>query len=357
MWFHQKDKIYFYISVEMSFHSDLFKLFTIWAVLQELFSRGVESVDEVFNETINNNYSYPHQAPKIIHFVHIPKTGGSSFGLILKRFIGAQKFKDRDGCSTAVSGGPANNHGMIPCGSVSTVVMTPNCSFLVGCVTQHQPKMNFLEVPSKLRVSVTMLRNPVRRVVSAFFHGWPHTPKDCNARHGCSMHKYLDMPQYQNIAVRMLGANSWPYNITSKIDDTCLKTAQDNLARFQFIGLTEAFFTSFKLMFAVFNWGRANGYFLSKVTQRDCLNKPYFCGVLGKKNKNNDYSFFLHNNEQNAALQKHIEATNALDMQLYATAKMIFCSQLKKFYNQVVLHDTKVKQELKREKLCFDDNL
>jgi hypothetical protein len=78
--------------------------------------------------------------------------------------------------------------------------------------------------------SITILREPVSRLLSAFFYRG-HSPNNDffqvrpyfkDIRDGklpkVEFPEYIEMPEYQNIQTRMLGADSFPYkNVT--VDD------------------------------------------------------------------------------------------------------------------------------------------
>ena len=98
--------------------------------------------------------------------------------------------------------------------------------------------------------SVTILRHPSDRAVSGYFFrghspNWdrfgvrPEFPRD-PGKWPYSFGAYLDMPEYHNIATRMLGCNAFPYtNLTVTRD--ALALAKANLAAFRVIGLNEAY--------------------------------------------------------------------------------------------------------------------
>ena len=101
-------------------------------------------------------------------------------------------------------------------------------------------------------VSITVLRHPVNRTLSAFFHGWPHTPdstRGCGKPPTClRLWDYVALPAYRNVAVRMLGNDSKPYE-TEVVGQAHLDAALENIRSMDFVGLSEAFRTTLKLAF------------------------------------------------------------------------------------------------------------
>jgi hypothetical protein len=130
-----------------------------------------------------------------------------------------------------------------------------SCRAIKGCVS-HIPQTPWLFQPPP---SITILRDPTSRLLSAWFYRG-HSPNNDffqvrpefkEIRNGLRpkvvFEEYLNMPEYQNIQTRMLGANSFPYrNIT--ITEDVYEQAVRALNAFFFVGLQEAYFISVKLL-------------------------------------------------------------------------------------------------------------
>jgi hypothetical protein len=62
------------------------------------------------------------------------------------------------------------------------------------------------------------------------------------------------MEEYQNVAVRMIGGDSRPYNSSHLPTAEMLQVAKTRLDGFDLVGLNEAFYTTVKLTFAFMGW-------------------------------------------------------------------------------------------------------
>ena len=98
-------------------------------------------------------------------------------------------------------------------------------------VLTYRPKI-FKPMPS-----ITVMREPLSRILSAFFYRG-HSPnldffqvrpeaieiKD-GKRGRVEFPEYITMHEYQNIQTRMLGADSFPYRNITITDEVCTGTA------------------------------------------------------------------------------------------------------------------------------------
>ena len=138
--------------------------------------------------------------------------------------------------------------------------------------------------------------------------------------------EYLDMPEYQNIQTRMLGADSFPYRnitITTDIFNSAVK-ALDNMF---FIGIQEAYDLSVKIMLRELSVNHE----LSVVKERD--------QASSKKMKMKKMEI-LNNSTAIKKLRDH----NFWDIELYKLGVEKFCRTAKKYpdlYEEV--KKTKVK--------------
>lgn len=153
--------------------------------------------------------------PFQLHFMHIPKCGGTSMTAVLREVMcdmAPDRMKD---CCT--------NPGFC-----DTRAMR-RCSAIKGCVNHfaNRPFIFKPEVPS-----ITIMRHPVSRLVSAWFYRCHSPNSDCfqvrpefklikqKKKPKAIFPEYLEMTEYNNILTRMLGAGSFPYkdvNITEKV--------------------------------------------------------------------------------------------------------------------------------------------
>ena len=143
------------------------------------------------------------------HFVHIPKCGGTSMTAILRQITcKIDESRNNDCCTNP---GFCDWHAK------------RRCTAIKGCIN-HIPQRKWV---FKYPKSITILREPVSRLISAF-HYRGHSPNldffsvrpefkeiKQGRKPKVTFDEYIEMPEYQNIQTRMLGADSFPYrNVT-----------------------------------------------------------------------------------------------------------------------------------------------
>lgn len=257
-----------------------------------------------------------------LHFIHIPKCGGTSMTSILRQVAcGLDSERNEDCCTNpGYCNLPAHR----------------GCASILGCVS-HIPLTQWIY---KALPSITLLREPVSRLLSAwFFRG--HSPnsdsfevrpwfKDIRSgkRPTVTFDEYLDMPEYNNIQTRMLGANRFPYKnvtITQHLYDTAVN-ALDNM---YFIGLQEVYDLSVEIMLRELNY-------TGKVEILKLKGQPASKKGTIRRQKQAILS--------NATLVTKINVANAWDRKLYLEAVSRFCTTARRYsdLNQLVLKSGKV---------------
>lgn len=178
-----------------------------------------------------------------IHLVRIPKAGSTSMSAVVRRLIG---------CTPA---GPCCRYPGSPKGSCPATSDRPDmfmCQRVVGCVghNPHADRHPFSK--SESLITVSMLREPIARAISAFFYHPPHTNCElgnCPNR-DAAFGEYLRNPIYQNVAVKML-SGTFPYrNVTTghETGEYSLKNALRILPKFDFMGIMELWSLSILVM-------------------------------------------------------------------------------------------------------------
>eukprot|EP00039_Didymoeca_costata_P011110 m.153039 g.153039 ORF g.153039 m.153039 type:complete len:354 (+) comp15063_c0_seq2:282-1343(+) len=303
----------------------------------------------------------PYGLPKSILFVHVPKTGGSTFGLALKRYIGAHFVKSLYINDTTNGCVPLDPKTRLPCANdLLSSRNKENCTLLIGCVLSHSPHLQFLQAPGI--VSMTLLRKPVSRLVSALYHGYPHTgekTRGCGRPPSCiSLHGYMEMSQFQNVAVRMIGTNNKPYE-NRTIGEHEFELAKENLKKFDEIGLNEAFYTSVKLAFLRQGW-TFKSKLIDPPTGTDCkYGQTQHCHDManpnGKKKatkKRMDYQTFKAQVMNDTKTLERLKTINTYDERLWEHARLLFCQNLLGMKDIITKDDPKVVQELKSSNVC-----
>lgn len=253
-----------------------------------------------------NNLS-PSENSKELHFVHIPKCGGTSMTAVLRQVAcHMDPVSNKDCCTNP---GFCDWHA------------NRRCSVIKGCIN-HFPHRNLI-FKANLR-SITILREPYSRLLSAWFYRG-HSPNSDyfqvrpefkeiknGRRPKATFEEYLDMHEYQNIQTRMLGADSFPYrNIT--VTDKIYHKAVEALQKFYFIGIQEAYDLSVELL-------------LRK------LKVKIFIPINQERAQNSkDMKRKKSAIQNNKFLTKKINQVNIYDIKLYSLAVSLFCRDISEF--------------------------
>lgn len=208
------------------------------------------------------------------------------------------------------------------------------CSSIKGCIN-HFPQTEWIY---KAPPSITIMREPMSRLLSAWFYRG-HSPnldffqvrpwfKDIKdgKRPRVSFDEYLDMPEYNNIQTRMLGANSFPYkNVT--VDQELYETALSALDNMYFVGLQEVYDLSVKVLLRELNYSGQ----LEVLKERD--------QAANRKVRREKEAI-----RNNATAIAKINRVNDWDRLLYREAVTRFCASARKYPDlyQLVLKSGKV---------------
>jgi len=129
--------------------------------------------------------------------------------------------------------GPVSS-GRLCANTVAEALALPDdcsCVLVPGCGLAHTPLLQLLAPPVGYPgaslpavVSIVIMRAPVARQLSGFFHGYPHSQRSCSdgrgGRHGhCeTLEHHFSMPRYDNVMTRMLGQGVYPYAGTDDLN-------------------------------------------------------------------------------------------------------------------------------------------
>lgn len=199
----------------------------------------------------------------VLIFVHIPKTAGASFTQIIRA-----------------------NYSPYEVFSVSNPkINTMNeINENIKCVLGHNYFGQHQTVKSP--VYVTMLRDPVERIVSHYYYK-KEILKDNKIN---SLKEFVNMEKYSNLQTRFITG-----------DKPDVDQAIHNLKTFEFFGITEMFNQSLFLMNKTFKWEDTIQYTKKNVNTKKPTNENLPKEVI-----------------------KQIEKANLLDIQLYKWAKENF---------------------------------
>ena len=195
------------------------------------------------------------------------------------------------------------------------------CNSIRGCIN-HFPNRPWIFKPQP---SITILREPVSRLLSAWFYRG-HSPnvdffqvrpwfKEIKEgkRPKVVFPEYIEMNEYQNIQTRMLGADSFPYrNVT--IDEQVFNKAADAVNHLFFVGIQEAYDLSVQVMIRE-------------------LNVPVKVEVKKERDQQSSKSITKQKADikANNTLLARVREVNAYDIRLYHLGLVKFCKAAKKY--------------------------
>lgn len=224
----------------------------------------------------NNDFTF--------HFIHVPKSGGSTVTAYLRQYVDCQP---PGFCCTAPG---------LPVGVCNE---TRLCAAVIGC-TRHEPHIELLS--NSRVVSVLSLRQPLARAVSGFRYPYHH-----GGHH--EFGSFVRDARYQNVAVKMLNGMD-PY-ATLVMQPHHLQVALQRLAQVDAIILTEAMEDCIHALFHMLPG--------NKQPQPVPVARP----SLSDHDNNNGANPFEPSKEEVELFQN----MNELDIQLYEQAMQHVCAQ------------------------------
>ena len=248
-------------------------------------------------------------------YLHIPKTAGTSLRKIVERFY---KEKDIYRIYTREHGfNDMNDFLALPDDEKRKIkVIYGHLSFGIH---QYLPQSSSY---------VTLLRNPVDRIISLFHHVSNDSNHPYYARiknEGLSIGQFVRMGvatafEADNHQTRIL-SGEFPEH--GKCTSKMLDRAKDNIIdRFAIVGLTEYFMETVLLMKNIFGWETTLYHNISNLFYRGKRNQFNIkTNVSVDRIKKED----LHEDDANTILE-----FNALDMELYRFAESLFHEQVNK---------------------------
>ncbi|MGA9722776.1 MAG: sulfotransferase family 2 domain-containing protein [Candidatus Binatus sp.] len=191
-----------------------------------------------------------------IIFVHIPKTGGMTFAPIITRNFPSESVIQIDGINVSLAS----------CGE--QLSRLPDKSRAeIQCIHGHVP-LGLHRWLSQPAAYITLLRNPVDRLVSAYYYSLRRPEWGFHERivkQHLSLHEFAASEasaELHNAQTRMLSGSDEPVSTVDTLD-----TAKANLRqRFAFVGLTERFDESVWLCRKLL--GLSGGFYLKKNINR-----------------------------------------------------------------------------------------
>lgn len=180
------------------------------------------------------------ETDSVIVFLHLPKSGGTTFNDIINQ----QRKYHPDFCRL----GSCTNNGFYFHFDELTTEEHKRIEIIFGHIFfgihQQLPQPNF--------TYITLLRHPIERIISSYyFHReFPHTR---DLFHSMTLYDYVTNPDW-NYNLWLSTANLQTHMLAGKIEGD-LETAQDNLIRyFSVVGITERFDDSLKVCQKKLGW-------------------------------------------------------------------------------------------------------
>ncbi|MEH7164121.1 sulfotransferase family 2 domain-containing protein [Priestia megaterium] len=220
---------------------------------------------------------------KLIIFIHIPKTGGTTLNEIFKRSYAENEIYD---------------HVPLEAMSKHFSQLKEEDKKVIKAISGHH-SYGIHDLFSKPYTYFTMMRNPVERVISLYYFLKTYPGYYENSMRNMPFEEYIDWdPQAKNGQIRQICGP------TSQIS---LEKAKENLEAFELVGITEMFNESLQLLRDKFNWNNIE-YVKKNVTK----SRPRI-------------------SEVSTEIIKKIEKNNELDIQLFEYIRSNFIRQLKDF--------------------------
>ena len=252
--------------------------------------------------------------PFKLHLLRIPKAGSSSLSVVVRRLAG---------CFPA---GPCCRYPGNPKGSCSAPQHSPSqlaCDKVIGCMG-HNPHAEILFHPTDTILTISTIREPIARALSAFSYHPPHTNcilGNCTNTSG-HLIDFMHSPRYQNVAVKMLtGDHPYRSNATCRVNcHNSLRKAIRNMETIAFMGVSELWPISMLLLH---------------------IKLPYF---TVDSSDFDPYSFDSRDRREHAGIEYEtfvttarlvhktsLELQNRLDIELYKVALINLCRDLQRF--------------------------
>lgn len=207
------------------------KLVFLSIILQQVHSISFgEEFYKIAIDLPNVNESYYSQLNKPIHLLRIPKASSSSLSTIARRLVGCEP------------PGPCCKWPGDPPGSCPSkrLFACQTEGRVIGC-THHYP--NYDALLRKSTMSISIMREPKQRAVSAFFYPGIHHNNKCKSSIENCFREYSSSPKWKNIATKMItGAYAYGSELACEHERQCknsLELAIRNLDYFAFMGVAE----------------------------------------------------------------------------------------------------------------------
>jgi len=200
------------------------------------------------------------------------------------------------------------------------------CKFICGCV-DHRPRFP-LGVPS-----LTSLREPAARILSAFFYQGPHRPPGSNHSWTFFVEEYIKDPVFQNVMSKMLN-EQYAYASPLKTGDAVLASKQ-RLCQIEVFGLNSPRAALGLLLYetGVFSHLIPNPVVFdlpATFTNKDAQdNLTSIMKLATRKSQNQEYPIFKSQTYVDNQGEFLVRLHNKEDFEVYDFAVKLYCARLR----------------------------
>jgi hypothetical protein len=249
-----------------------------------------------------------------LHLIRVPKASSTALSIVARRLVGC------------IPRGPCCKYPGDPVGSCPSKLLysCKESGKVIGCV-HHYPHLKYLYPhPPVGLLSISMLRHPYQRSISAFFYtGSLHHDEKCTEGIIPCYFKYATSVSYSNIAVRMFsGAMAYQPSQTCREKNKCrhsLELALQTLKRITFVGVSELWELS---MFLLHSW----------IPDIKPLLEDFSLSEHSSLRPEGKIRFSVTKREFSSTVGRNFSALlkvqNNLDMELYIETLKIICSRI-----------------------------
>lgn len=294
-------------------------------------SRSVDSAQIFYELALQANPSQGYSSAKVLHLVRIPKASSTPLSTVSRHIAGC--FPAGPCCKY-----PGTPRGTCPL-TEPPLIKCEELGKVIGC-THHFPNYKYLLDPSI--ISITVMREPLSRAISAFFYPGIHHNSRCTANafgearlHKCFL-EYTAALNWQNIAVKLFsGEYAYRDVRTCNKSSECtnsLELALSNLPRFSFAGISEVWPLSLLVMHIKVPTARP---LLAHFQSMEIANK----GAAGKYKSNDVRASRVNTDDRYLAFrvnatsryQRELNMQNGLDVVLYRRVAENLCTDLHRY--------------------------
>lgn len=271
------------------------------------FWRRIKAEGSSYNTDLKTQYQTTSKAitnkTSLLNSIRIPKSGSSALSVTARALVG---------CSP--DGYPCCAFPGSPEGSCPRKDLT--CSLITGCM-DHRPNYNGEEA------TITSLRDPVSRSVSAFFYSPPHTSiKQGEPHNWDNFVANIQTLRYRNVLTKMLNG-AYAYDDFDESKHTVL-SAKARLCSMAWFGLSDMPISSSIMIYEMPDFMKL----LPNRVAFGLLNQEQGKTSGLRLNNSSEYKNFLATSFANNGGASFIIKHNQEDIEVFHFAEKLFCGRL-----------------------------